>query len=147
MGNNYDSTIYCISTSETTNESLIFQAKGTWESIKSIYAQFRSERKETLRRRGLPPAWQLFEAKGWEYKQGGFFWLFSYRCQHNYSDTGPFLLLVTLIEECAITVKIWPFFFLSLSFEHRPSHPELADNSEGKSGRSTAEHSLMSALI
>lgn len=99
MGNNYDSTIHCISTSETTKESLIFQAKGTWESIKSIYAQFRSERKETLRRRGLPPAWQLFEAKGWEYKQG-VFWLFSYRCQHNYSDHR------TLLAACHINRRM-----------------------------------------
>lgn len=98
-GSNYDSTIYCISTSETTKEALIFQAKGTWESTKSISAQLRSEERDTAEERASPslvPA--PFEEGGWKYKQGARC-LLSYRCQCNHSDTGPFLLLVTFSRE------------------------------------------------
>lgn len=62
-GSDYDSTIYCISTSKTTKEVLIFQAKGTWESTKSISAQLRSEERDTWQRRGLSPAWCLLPLK------------------------------------------------------------------------------------
>lgn len=108
---NYDSRICCISTSETTKEPLISQAKDTQESTKSIHAQFRSDggKRHCLVRN---PAWMLLPLK---LKEGS----------TNKGLVGCSLMgvsviiliqdtsfcLLRLVEEWATTVKVWPFHF------------------------------------
>lgn len=111
MVSNYSSRIYCISTSETTKEPLIFQAKDTQKSTKSIYAQFRSERKEILFGVESSLVTVPFEAEGWEYKYKGLVGCLLMGVSIIILTEDTSCCLLHLLEEWATTVKIWPFHF------------------------------------
>lgn len=115
-GSNYDSTVYCVSNSETTKDSLIFsKPKVCGKAQKASMPSSDQRGKRQWRGEGFP---QPGHCSLWSWRMGPqarSWWLFSYR-YHNCSDIRTFLLLVTFNRRMGNNSENLTISFFPLSF-------------------------------